>query len=91
MSKHGNEQPVGIFRIDLDVRDHLRIAQSKVNPSLACVGRFVHAIADGKVGPDNSRSCADVNDVGVRWRNGDRTDRPSGRLVVEERHSMSSR
>ena len=72
------------MRIDLDIGDHLRIAQAQVRPGLAGVGGFVHAVAGGEIGADDARAGADVDDVGVGGRDGDGADGAGG-LVVEER------
>ncbi len=84
MAERRDEQPVRIPGIDLDVGDHLRIAQAEVRPGLARVGGLVHAVADGEIGPDDARAAADVDDVGVRRRHRDGADRAGG-LVIEQR------
>ncbi len=84
VSECSHEYPVWIVRVDVDHRDHLRVAQAEMRPRPAGVGRLVDAVADGQVGPNDARAGADVDDVRIRRRDGDRADR-SGRLVVEER------
>ena len=84
MSQHGDEQAVRVVRIDDDQRNLLAVAQAEVRPCLACVGGFVDPIASAEVRPLQSFAAADVDDVWIRWRDGQRADRPDG-LVVEER------
>jgi len=38
MSEGGDEQPIGIARIDRDRRDLLRVAQAQVGPGLSRIG-----------------------------------------------------
>ena len=84
MTEGRDEQPVGILRVDGDVRDLLRVAQTEVRPRPAGVGRLVDAVAGREVGTMEAFPAADVDDVGVGRRDGDGADRP-GRLVVEDR------
>ncbi len=74
MAEHGHEQAVGIFGIDEDGRDLLAVAQTEMLPRLAAVGRFVHAVADGKIGPLQTFAAADIDDVGIGGRDGERAD-----------------
>ncbi len=84
MAQRRDEQPIGILRIDGDVGNLLRVAQTEVRPRPPGVGRLVDAVAGREVGTMQAFAAADVDDVGVGGRNGDRADRP-GRLVVEDR------
>src|SRR5947209_17558195 len=52
-------------------------------PGLAAVGGFVDAVADGEVGPLESFAAADVDDVGIRRREGESADGAGG-LVVKD-------
>ena len=84
MPEGRHEHPVGVLGVDIDLRDHLRIAQAQVRPGLARVAGFVHPVAHRKIGPDDARSAAHVNHVGIRRGDGDGADR-TRRLVVEQR------
>ena len=84
MSEHGDEEPVGIARVDGDLRNLLAVAQAEMRPGLAGVGGFVDAVADGEVGPLQALAAADVDDVRIGGRDGDGAD-GAGRLVVEDR------
>ena len=48
------------------------------------VGGFVDAVADGEIGPLQAFAAADVDDVGIGRRDGERAD-GAGRLIVEDR------
>ena len=82
MTQGGDEKPVRVARVDRDVGDHLRIAKAEMGPRFARVGRLIDAVAHGQIGPDDPRAAADVNDVGIRGRNGDGAD-GAGRLLIE--------
>ena len=85
MPKAATNRRFGFLRIDFDIGDHLRIAQAQMGPGLAGVGGFIHAIAHGKIGPDDAGAAADVDDVGVGRRDRDGADGAGG-LVIEERN-----
>ena len=84
MTERGDEQAIGILRIDGDLRNLLRIAEAQVRPRRAGVGRLVDAVADREVRARQPFAAADVEDVGIRRRNRHPANR-SGRLVVEDR------
>ena len=84
MPSHGHEKPVGIFRVDSELRDLLTVAQSQMRPRLASISRFVNAIPDRKIRAMQSFTAADVNDVRIYRRNRDRADR-CRRLIVKNR------
>jgi hypothetical protein len=77
------------MRIDRDVRDHLAVAQAEVGPRLAGIGGFVHAVTRSQIWADDAGARADIDDVGIRGRHGDRADR-AGRLVVEQRQPVGA-
>src|ERR1700722_20551917 len=54
-----------------------------MSPGLARIGRFVNAVADGKIGAVQSLAAGGINNVGIGRGNGDGADRLS-RLVVED-------
>ena len=83
MAEHGDEEAVGIARVDEDGGDLLGVAESEVTPRLAGVGGFVHAVADGEIGALQAFAAADVDDVGVGGGEGDGADGAGG-LVVED-------
>src|SRR5262245_28618528 len=84
MPGHSHEKPVGIFRIDSQLRDLLTIAQSQMRPRLASISRFVNSVADRKIWPMQSFTAPDVNNIRIRSRNRDRTYRRR-RLIVKNR------
>ena len=84
MAEHGDEQPIGVARVDDDVGNLLAVAEAEMRPRLAGVGRLVDAVADRQIGAGEPFAAADVDDVRVRRRDRDRADR-SGGLVVEDR------
>ena len=46
MAERGDEQPIGVFRIDGDFRNLLRIAQAEMRPRLAGVRGLIDAVAN---------------------------------------------
>ena len=83
MPEHGDEQPVGVGRVDVDLRDHLRVVKAKVRPRLARVSRLVHAVARRQVGANDSGARADVDDVRVGRRHGNRANRAAAGRVED--------
>ena len=85
MPERGHENPIGIARIDDDLRNLLRIAQSRqMRPRLTSVRGFVDAVADREIRARQPLTARDVHDVRIGWRDRHPSDR-SGRLIVEER------
>src|SRR5205823_3427662 len=80
VAEDGDEEAVRIVRVDGDGRDLLAIAQTEVRPRRAGVGGLVDAVAGGEVGALQPFAAADVEDVRIRRRDGDRADR-AGRLL----------
>src|SRR5713101_8602213 len=74
MSLGCDEEAIGIFGIDDNGCDLLRVAQSEMLPGAARVGRFVDAVADGKIGVAQSFPAANINCVWARGSNGERAD-----------------
>ena len=89
VSEHRYEQPIRVVRIDDDVRDLLTIAQAEVRPGLAGVDRFVDAVTYRQVRPREPFAAADVDDVWIGRRDGNRADR-AGRLIVEGRQPCAA-
>ena len=83
MSQDRDEQRLRVLRIDDDLRDLLAVAQTVVRPRLAGVGGLVDAVARREIGALKSFTAPDVDDVGIRRRDGDGANR-AGRLVVED-------
>ena len=83
VAEHRGEGDVGILRVD-DHGPDLAFLLPDVRPGLAGVGRLVDAVARGHVAADVGLARADVDDVRVGRRHGDRADRRD-RLVVEDR------
>src|SRR5713226_4290585 len=76
-----NEKAIGIFGIDDDGCNLLRVAQSEMLPGAARVGRLVDAVAYGKIGTAQAFTTTDVDCAGARGSNGERSNR-AGRLIV---------
>src|SRR5260370_4555325 len=84
MSGRGNEESVGIVRVDGDLGNLLGIMHAEMRPGFAAVGGAVHAVADGEVGPVQSLTASNINDVRIGSRYGKRANR-SGWLLIEDR------
>lgn len=84
MPGHGGENFVGILGIDGEFWNLLAVAQAKMGPGLAGVSGFVNAIADGEIRPMQPFAAADVNDIGIRRRDGNRADGAGG-FVIKDR------
>src|SRR5271154_5197888 len=52
-------------------------------PGMSSIHRFVHTVADGKVGPAQAFPTADVNSIRIRRRQSQRPN-GAGRLAVED-------
>src|SRR5205823_2900872 len=57
----GDENAIGIARVNGDGTDLLAVAQAEMLPGLAGVGGFVDAIAGREVGAAQSFAAADIN------------------------------
>src|SRR2546423_9957289 len=77
------EQPVRVARVDDDQGNLLAVAKPEMCPGVARVGGLVDPVADGQIGSREAFAAADVDDVRVRWRDGNRANR-SRRLIVED-------
>ena len=62
--------------------------EADVRPGLAGVGRLVDAVARHDVAADARLAHADVDDVGVRFGDGDRADRRARDLAVGDRRPV---
>ncbi len=83
VAEYGDEEAVGVARIDEDGGDLPGVAESEVAPGFAGVGGLVHAVADGEIGALEAFAGAYVDGVGVGGGEGDGADGAGG-LVVEE-------
>ncbi len=84
MALNGNEDPVGIVRIDRDLSDLLPVAKPfEMRPRFAGVGGLVDTIACGKIRPLQSLAATDVHHVGIAERNRDRADGAAGFAVPD--------
>ena len=84
VAERRDEEAIGIARVDVNHRDHLRVTQPEIRPGPPRVGRLVDTVANGEIGPDDSGAGADVDDVPIGGRDGNGANR-SGRLIVEDR------
>ena len=89
VTEDGDEEAVGVGRINRNGRDHLTVFQSELLPRASGVGGLVDAVADRQVGTNNAGACPHIDDVGIRRRNRDRADRSCG-LIVEQRHPVGA-
>src|SRR5229473_4217189 len=85
MALGGDENAVGIFRVDEDRGDLLRVVEVlQMRPGFSSVGRFVDTIAGREIGALQSFAAADIDDVRIGRSNGESAD-GAARLVVENR------
>ena len=70
--------------MDDDFADVARVLQANVVPGLAAVVRTVDAVTEGDVAANAGFACADINDVGIGFRDRDAADGGGG-LLVEKR------
>ena len=84
MPQHCGKYLIGIARIHRQRGNLLPVSEPKMGPRLSRIGRFVNPVADGKVGPVQSLSTPDVNDVRIGRRNRNRADGLC-RLLIEDR------
>src|SRR6185503_10334043 len=80
----GQEDAVGVARVDQDAPDLLRVGEADVRPRPPAVRRLVGAVALGDVGAHVRLAGADIEDARVGGREGDGPDGSDG-LAVEER------
>ena len=81
MTECRDEYVIGIVWIDPNPRNVLRVLQSDVLPRLATVGCFVHFVAIGNISAQAGLARPDVDDVGIRFRYRNRTNRCNDTLV----------
>src|SRR5437879_13883965 len=84
MAERGDQNHVGITRIDDNAADLPRIAQADVLPGSAAVGGFVNAVTESDVRAHVGLTGSGINHVGISRRNGQGADR-SNTLLLEER------
>ena len=84
MTQRRHQDDVGVARIDHDLPDVARALESHELPVVAPVRGLVDAGAVGDVGADGGFARADVDDLGIRRRDGERTDRRD-LLAIEQR------
>jgi len=65
VSGDGDEEPVGVARIDRELRNLLAVAQTEVRPGFARVSRLVDAVSDRQVWSMQTFAAADVDDVRI--------------------------
>src|SRR5207247_6709240 len=81
-SEVGDEDDVGVRRMDANLRDRVGVGEAGMGPRLAGVGRLVDAVARHDVAADARLARADEDDVGLRFRDGDGADRRAPDLAV---------
>ena len=82
MAERRHKGDVGILRIDGDSSDLARVGQAGVLPCPAGIDRLVDTVAVREVAADIGLAHTDVNDVRIRRRNRNRTDRPGFHVPV---------
>src|SRR5207253_2403395 len=90
MTKRSDENSVRVPRVHEDPPDLPRIIQPDMRPVLAAVRGLVHSIPARNRGAHVGFSRAGVNEVRIRRRNGDRSNR-CNRLRIEDRIPRSPR
>src|SRR5258708_2977664 len=83
MSLSRDEEAIGVFGIDDDGRDLLRVAQAEMLPGASRVGRLIDAVAYGEIGAAQAFTAADIDRVGIRRRDGQSSNRTC-RLIIED-------
>ena len=71
-----DEKTLRIVRVDCDRLDLLRVAKSLVQPRRARIARHVNAVARREIRTAQTLAAADVDDVRIGRRDGERPDRP---------------
>src|SRR5580698_5690289 len=84
MTERADVHDVGIMRINDNAADLARVLQSDVCPGFAGVGRFVDAVAGAESGANVRLTGANVENVGIGWRDFDGANRRDG-LAIENR------
>src|ERR1700680_989538 len=90
MAQCAHEHDVRILGVDNDSADSPAVAQPDILPGFAPIECLVNSVTVRNVAADASLSCAYVNNVGVRWRDGQATDGGSSLLVKHRRPSDSA-
>jgi hypothetical protein len=84
MAEHGDEDTIGVVRINQNCADLLTVSQAHVFPGFSAVRGLVDTVTGREIRSLQALTTADVQDVGVRRRDGQGAD-GAGRLVVEDR------
>src|SRR6185312_8797667 len=84
VAKRGGIDHVRILRIDEDPTDDVRGVQPDVLPALAAIHRLVHPLPGQEGIADVRFACADVDDLGVRWRDRDRANDVVREMAVRD-------
>ena len=79
--KGRGKNAVGVPGVNRQGGDALGVAQAKVRPGLARVGGFVDAVTQRQVRPRQAFAAANVNDVGIGRRHGNRANGFGGLAV----------
>src|SRR5271156_1775538 len=84
MAEGGDEGDVGIFGIDDQAADGVGVAEADELPGGAGVDGFVDAVAADDVAAHTGFAGADVDDVGIGFRDGDGADGGRGVFCLVE-------
>ncbi len=85
MTERGDEDNIGVLRIDADTGDGLRIGQSRFVPCFSRVCGFVHAVALHDVSAQLGFTHSDIHNVRVRFRDSHCADGRAGDLSISDR------
>ena len=83
MAQDGCIEPIRILRVDGDIGNLLRVAETEMRPSAARVRGTIDPVADGQVRPLQALTARHVDDRGVRGRHRDGADRLGGRRIEQ--------
>src|SRR5436309_8616971 len=75
VSLRGYQHGGGTMRINNDAADVARVTQSNVGPGLTAIAGFIHAVPVSEIRAEVGLTAAHINSVGIRWRNGQRSNR----------------
>src|SRR2546421_2797186 len=89
MTGDGDQDVIGIARIDCDLRNLLPIAQPEMRPGLPRIDRFVDAVSYRKVRTLQSFTAANINNIRIGSRDRDASN-GAGWLVVKYRRPRAA-
>ena len=88
VAQGGDVNDVGISRMNAHRADVIGILQPHVLPGFAGIRGLVDAVAIGSIAADVGLAHADIDRVGVRFRNADRAHRSGFELAIGNRNPV---